>query len=168
MKFLFAPIGIVTGLLAGIAAQKAFERIWAMIDDEDPPEPDQPRRPDLKLVAALASRERSSASSKASPTVAPAPASPRSPAPGPARNRPRSREEAPVTSRIFRSAAVLVLLLAALAGAAAPAQAAFPGVAGPIAYQRLALREPSPGSGEISWAGGIFTHGPERSDLLAG
>lgn len=69
-----------------------------------------------------------------------------------------------MTSRIFRSVAALLLLLAALAGATASAQAAFPGVAGPIAYQRLALREPSPGSGEISWAGGIFTHGPERSD----
>jgi hypothetical protein len=28
MKFLFAPIGIGAGLLAGLLAQKAFERIW--------------------------------------------------------------------------------------------------------------------------------------------
>jgi hypothetical protein len=54
VKILFAPIGIVTGLLAGIAAQKAFERIWAAIDDEDPPEPDQREAPVLKLLAALA------------------------------------------------------------------------------------------------------------------
>jgi len=53
MKFLFAPIGIVTGLLAGIAAQKAFERIWAVIDDEDPPEPGNRDIPILKLVGAL-------------------------------------------------------------------------------------------------------------------
>jgi hypothetical protein len=53
MKFLFAPIGIVTGLLAGIAAQKAFERIWAVIDDEDPPEPGDRDIPILKLVGAL-------------------------------------------------------------------------------------------------------------------
>ena len=53
MKFLFAPIGIVTGLLAGIAAQKAFERIWAVIDDEDPPEPGNRDIPVLKLVGAL-------------------------------------------------------------------------------------------------------------------
>lgn len=54
MKFLFAPIGIGTGLLAGFAAQKVFERLWATIDDEDPPEPDNRNVPALKLVAALA------------------------------------------------------------------------------------------------------------------
>jgi Protein of unknown function (DUF4235) len=54
MKILFAPIGIVTGLLAGIAAQKAFERIWAAIDDEDPPQPDNRDIPLLKLIGALA------------------------------------------------------------------------------------------------------------------
>jgi uncharacterized protein DUF4235 len=53
MKILFAPIGIVTGLLAGIAAQKAFERVWAVIDDEDPPEPGDRDIPILKLVGAL-------------------------------------------------------------------------------------------------------------------
>jgi hypothetical protein len=53
MKILFAPIGIVAGLLAGIAAQKAFERLWAVIDDEDPPEPDNRQAPALKLVGAL-------------------------------------------------------------------------------------------------------------------
>jgi Tol biopolymer transport system component len=69
-----------------------------------------------------------------------------------------------VASRIFRLVGAFTLCLAAAAGMAASAQAAFPGVAGPIAYQRLALREPIPGSGEISWAGGLFTHGPKRSD----
>lgn len=54
MKFLFAPVGIGAGLLAGFAAQKAFERIWAVVDDEDPPEPDRRGVPALKLVAALA------------------------------------------------------------------------------------------------------------------
>ena len=54
MKILFAPVGIAAGLLAGIAAQKAFERLWAVIDDEDPPEPDQRDARALKLVAALA------------------------------------------------------------------------------------------------------------------
>jgi len=54
MKLLFAPIGIGAGLLAGFAAQKAFERLWAAIDDEDPPEPDHREVPVLKLVAALA------------------------------------------------------------------------------------------------------------------
>jgi hypothetical protein len=53
MKFLFAPIGIVTGLLAGIAAQKAFQRIWAVVDDDEPPEPGDRDIPVLKLVGAL-------------------------------------------------------------------------------------------------------------------
>ena len=53
MKILFAPIGIVTGLLAGIAAQKVFERLWAVVDDEEPPAPDQRHVSVPKLVAAL-------------------------------------------------------------------------------------------------------------------
>jgi len=54
MKFLFAPIGIGAGLVAGLLAQKLFERIWAAIDDEDPPEPDTRGAPTGKLVVALA------------------------------------------------------------------------------------------------------------------
>jgi hypothetical protein len=54
MKFLFAPIGIGAGLVAGMLGKKAFERLWAVIDDEDPPEPDQRYAPTAKLVAALA------------------------------------------------------------------------------------------------------------------
>lgn len=54
MKFLFAPIGIGAGLLAGLAAQKAFEGLWSLVDDEEAPEPDQRRISMPKLVAALA------------------------------------------------------------------------------------------------------------------
>lgn len=53
MKLIFAPIGIIAGLLAGFAAQKAFERVWAVIDDEDPPEPDQREARYPKLIVAL-------------------------------------------------------------------------------------------------------------------
>ena len=53
MKILFAPIGIITGLLAGIAAQKLFERLWAVFDDEEAPAPDQREVAIPKLVAAL-------------------------------------------------------------------------------------------------------------------
>jgi hypothetical protein len=53
-KVLFAPVGIGAGLIAGFAAQKAFERLWAVIDDEDPPEPDEREIPILKMVGALA------------------------------------------------------------------------------------------------------------------
>jgi hypothetical protein len=54
MKFLFAPVGIGAGLVAGMLGKKAFERLWAVIDDEDPPEPDQRYAPTVKLVTALA------------------------------------------------------------------------------------------------------------------
>ena len=53
MKLVFAPIGILTGLLAGVAAQKIFERLWAVIDDEEPPAPDQRQVSVPKLLAAL-------------------------------------------------------------------------------------------------------------------
>ncbi len=49
MRFVFAPIGI----LAGLAAQKGFERLWAVFDDEDPPEVDERRLSYPKLVTAL-------------------------------------------------------------------------------------------------------------------
>lgn len=53
MKLIFAPIGIVAGLLAGFAAQKGFERLWAVFDEEEPPEPDQRDASYPKLIAAL-------------------------------------------------------------------------------------------------------------------
>jgi hypothetical protein len=53
MKILFAPLGIVSGLLAGIAAQKLFERLWSVVDDEEPPAPDQREVSLPKLLAAL-------------------------------------------------------------------------------------------------------------------
>lgn len=54
MKILFAPIGIVAGLLAGFAAQKAFERLWSLFDEEEAPGPDQREVEWPKLIAALA------------------------------------------------------------------------------------------------------------------
>lgn len=53
MKLIFAPIGIVAGLLAGLVAQKGFERLWAVFDEEEPPEPDQREASYPKLIAAL-------------------------------------------------------------------------------------------------------------------
>lgn len=53
MKLIFAPIGIVAGLLAGLAAQKAFDRLWAIFDEEEPPEPDQRQIRYAKLIPAL-------------------------------------------------------------------------------------------------------------------
>jgi hypothetical protein len=54
MKFVFAPIGIVAGLFAGAAGKKVFERLWAVVDDEEPPQPENRQAPMVKLIAALA------------------------------------------------------------------------------------------------------------------
>ncbi|HKT82932.1 MAG TPA: DUF4235 domain-containing protein [Solirubrobacterales bacterium] len=53
MKILFAPVGILAGLLAGFAAQKGFERLWAVFDEEDPPAADTREVSYPKLIAAL-------------------------------------------------------------------------------------------------------------------
>lgn len=53
-KILFAPVGILAGLLAGFLAQRAFERIWAAIDADGPPEADQRGISLGKFAAALA------------------------------------------------------------------------------------------------------------------
>jgi hypothetical protein len=54
VKVLFVPIGVLAGLAAGFAAQKGFERIWAVIDDEDAPEVEDREVSYPKLIAALA------------------------------------------------------------------------------------------------------------------
>jgi hypothetical protein len=54
MKLIFIPVSIVTGLLAGVVARKAFERAWSVVDEEEPPAPDHREAPTLKLVTALA------------------------------------------------------------------------------------------------------------------
>ena len=38
MKFLFLPFSILSGLLAGFLGKKAFDGIWGLIDDEEPPD----------------------------------------------------------------------------------------------------------------------------------
>ena len=53
MRFVFAPIGILAGLAAGFAAQKGFERVWALIDEEEAPEAKDCEVSYPKLAAAL-------------------------------------------------------------------------------------------------------------------
>jgi hypothetical protein len=54
MKLIFAPISIAVGLLAGIVGTKIFERIWGLIDDEEPPSPEHREFDWRKMIAALA------------------------------------------------------------------------------------------------------------------
>ena len=38
MKFIFMPISIGGGLLAGFAAKKVFDQVWGLFDEEEPPD----------------------------------------------------------------------------------------------------------------------------------
>jgi hypothetical protein len=54
MKFLFIPVSVGGGFLAGFVGKKVFELVWGLIDEEEAPEPEH-RRIDLtKLAIALA------------------------------------------------------------------------------------------------------------------
>jgi len=37
-KVLFTPLSIVLGLLAGVIGKKAFNQVWGLIDEEEPPD----------------------------------------------------------------------------------------------------------------------------------
>ena len=54
MKFLFLPVSIGGGIVAGLAGKKIFEAIWGAIDDEEAPDPKHREIHLGKLVAALA------------------------------------------------------------------------------------------------------------------
>ncbi|MGZ5311576.1 MAG: DUF4235 domain-containing protein [Solirubrobacterales bacterium] len=53
-KILFTPFGILAGLAAGFAGKAAFDQIWALIDDEEAPEPEHRDVSWVKLGLALA------------------------------------------------------------------------------------------------------------------
>lgn len=53
MKFLFLPISITAGLISGLIGKKAFEQIWGLIDDEEPPHPQHREFQWPKLIGAL-------------------------------------------------------------------------------------------------------------------
>lgn len=53
-RALFIPVSIAGGFAGGIVGKKAFEAVWALIDDQEPPAPEH-RDIDLrKMTAALA------------------------------------------------------------------------------------------------------------------
>ena len=54
MKYFFIPMGIVGGLLAGFAGRKVFEKVWSLIDEEEPPDPKHREISVPKMVAANA------------------------------------------------------------------------------------------------------------------
>jgi Protein of unknown function (DUF4235) len=53
VKFVFLPIGVISGLLAGQISKKLFDLVWSRIDDEEQPQPKQRDIDIRKLAAAL-------------------------------------------------------------------------------------------------------------------
>ncbi len=53
MKFLFLPVSIIGGLLAGLIGKKIFAQIWGLIDEQEPPEPQNRQVGYAKLAGAL-------------------------------------------------------------------------------------------------------------------
>jgi hypothetical protein len=53
MKLAFIPVSVLGGLLAGLIGQKVFDVIWAKVDEQEPPQPDQREVSFPKLVIAL-------------------------------------------------------------------------------------------------------------------
>jgi xanthosine utilization system XapX-like protein len=53
VKLIFTPISILLGLLAGLVGKKIFEKLWGLIDDEEPPRSEHREFSWPKLIAAL-------------------------------------------------------------------------------------------------------------------
>ena len=54
MNTMFKPVGIITGLVAGLIGKRIFDWAWSLVDDEEAPEPKHREIATGKLVAALA------------------------------------------------------------------------------------------------------------------
>jgi Protein of unknown function (DUF4235) len=52
-KILFIPFSGIGGILAGTVAQKAFEALWGVFDEEDAPDPKYREISLKKLIPAL-------------------------------------------------------------------------------------------------------------------
>ena len=54
MKYVFMPISILGGIVAGLIGKKIFEQIWGLIDEDEPPHPQHRETGGfVKLLAAL-------------------------------------------------------------------------------------------------------------------
>jgi hypothetical protein len=54
MKFLFIPIGVGAGLVAGAAGKAIFNQVWGLIDEEEAPDGKHRDVPWSKLLLAAA------------------------------------------------------------------------------------------------------------------
>ncbi len=54
MNLLFKPVSLLTGRLAGLTARRLTDGVWGVVEDGQPPRPDQRTAPWAKLAARLA------------------------------------------------------------------------------------------------------------------
>ena len=52
-KILFIPVGVVSGIIAGLIGKKAFEGLWGVFDDQEAPDPKHRQIEWKKLIPAL-------------------------------------------------------------------------------------------------------------------
>jgi hypothetical protein len=53
VKFLFIPVTVGGGLIAGAISKKIFEALWGLVDDQEPPQAKHREIVFPKLIAAL-------------------------------------------------------------------------------------------------------------------
>ncbi|MGI9021100.1 MAG: DUF4235 domain-containing protein [Solirubrobacterales bacterium] len=53
-KLVFIPFSVAAGLLAGLVSKKAFEAVWGVIDDQEPPAPEHREVSWPRMLAAAA------------------------------------------------------------------------------------------------------------------
>jgi hypothetical protein len=54
MTLIYKPIGIILGILGGIAGRQIFNQIWQRVDKEEPPEPTTRDASLKRVIAAVA------------------------------------------------------------------------------------------------------------------
>jgi hypothetical protein len=52
-KILFVPFSVLGGIVAGIIGKKAFEGLWGVVDDQEPPDAKHRQIEWQKLIPAL-------------------------------------------------------------------------------------------------------------------
>jgi hypothetical protein len=56
MRLLYKPFGIIGAIVASMLGRKAFDSIWAKIDDQQPPKPGTGQSTAVKVIGAQALR----------------------------------------------------------------------------------------------------------------
>ena len=54
MTVIYRPIGLLLGILAGLAGRRLFDFAWTKVDDEEPPKGSTQEAPWVKIIAAAA------------------------------------------------------------------------------------------------------------------